>query len=131
MTEPSKHATEAAEKLDYAAHYGNWCYRVEKQHAAGVIQEAIDAATAELQKFKAYVHKRLDDAGVPVDDPDSEHSKAGCRIGARLDMLFAELAARDAEIATLRQELETLQTDNEVNATGHRLRLIAWKPTKP
>ncbi len=41
-----------------------------------------------LVKFKDYVHKRLDDAGVPV-DPESVHKAAGCRIGGRLDWVFA------------------------------------------
>lgn len=37
-----------------------------------------------LKAFKDYVHKRLDEAGVPV-DPESPHKAAGCRIGGRLD----------------------------------------------
>lgn len=48
-----------------------------------------------LEQFKAYVHKRLDDAGVPV-DPDSPHKAEGCRIGGRLDVVFA---GRDALLA--------------------------------
>jgi hypothetical protein len=42
-----------------------------------------------LQAFKDYVHRRLDDAGVPV-DPESPHKAAGCRIGGRLDAVFAD-----------------------------------------
>lgn len=41
-----------------------------------------------LQRFKDYVHARLDAAGVPV-DPDSPHKAEGCRIGGRLDVLFS------------------------------------------
>ncbi len=41
-----------------------------------------------LQKFKDYVHARLDAAGVPT-DPDSPHKAEGCRIGGRLDILIA------------------------------------------
>lgn len=40
-----------------------------------------------LQEFKAYVHKRLDYAGVPKEIDDA-HLKAGCRIGGRLDWFF-------------------------------------------
>lgn len=40
-----------------------------------------------LGRFKAYVHRRLDDAGVPK-DPDSPHKSEGCRIGGRLDCVF-------------------------------------------
>ena len=42
-----------------------------------------------LQEFKNYVHKRLDRAGIPT-DPDGEHSKAGCRIGDRLDIALSK-----------------------------------------
>jgi hypothetical protein len=45
---------------------------------------------AALQAFKDYVHKRLDDAGVPV-DPESPHKAAGCRIGGRLDEVFKRI----------------------------------------
>lgn len=48
------------------------------------------AKVSALQAFKDYVHKRLDDAGVPT-HPDGEHSKAGCRIGDRLDIVFTQL----------------------------------------
>lgn len=40
-----------------------------------------------LAKFKAYVHDRLDKAGVPV-DPPSPHQSEGCRIGGRLDYVL-------------------------------------------
>lgn len=40
-----------------------------------------------LQDFKDYVHKRLDDAGVEK-YPNGEHSKHGCRIGDRLDIVL-------------------------------------------
>jgi len=53
-------------------------------------------------RFKAFVHSYLDLHDVPHGDPDNEHQKQGCRIGARLDLLFAQRdAARDlaAELA--------------------------------
>jgi hypothetical protein len=53
------------------------------------------AKAEHLEKFKAYVHQRLDAAGVPV-DPESEHKAKGCRIGGRLDWL---LTKHDAAIA--------------------------------
>lgn len=43
-----------------------------------------------LSAFKAYTHQRLDDAGVPT-HPEGPHSKAGCRIGDRLDIALARL----------------------------------------
>lgn len=43
---------------------------------------------AKLIAFKEYVHKRLDDFGVPS-DPDPEHNKEhGCRIEGRLNYVF-------------------------------------------
>lgn len=40
-----------------------------------------------LKKFKDFVHKRLDDAGIPT-HPEGEHSQRGCRIGDRLDIIL-------------------------------------------
>lgn len=57
-----------------------------------------------LQRFKNYVHKRLDDAGVSA-DPESVHKAEGCRIGGRLDEVFAE---RDGLRAALHEVLESL-----------------------
>lgn len=51
----------------------------------------LQAQVESLSKFKAYVHQRLDDAGIPT-DPDSPHKAQGCRIGGRLDVLLAERA---------------------------------------
>lgn len=48
-----------------------------------VNKQGIDLAA--LQRFKDYVHKRLDDAGIPT-HPEGEHSKHGCRIGDRMDI---------------------------------------------
>lgn len=61
-----------------------------------------------LAKFKAYVHQRLDEAGVPV-DPDSPHKAAGCRIGGRLDFVLAERNAARAERDTFKKSLETIE----------------------
>lgn len=54
------------------------------------------------QEFKDYVHKRLDDAGIPV-DPDSPHKAEGCRIGGRLDVLIGQ---RDELLAACRRARE-------------------------
>jgi hypothetical protein len=42
-----------------------------------------------LSKFKAYVHQRLDEAGIPK-DPESPHKAQGCRIGGRLDIALRQ-----------------------------------------
>ncbi len=49
----------------------------------------IEQPAHDLQKFKDYVHKRLDEAGIPT-HPDGEHSKHGCRVGDRLDIALSK-----------------------------------------
>ncbi len=65
----------------------------QKLQRRAVVQFMLNAEMAKaerdkLQKFKDYVHGRLDAAGVPT-DPDSPHKAEGCRIGGRLDILIA------------------------------------------
>lgn len=52
----------------------------------------LEARVRELEKFKAYVHQRLDDAGIDT-HPDGSHSKEGCRVGDRLDEVLGRLRA--------------------------------------
>lgn len=55
----------------------------------------VEAERNALQRFKEYVHRRLDEAGIPT-HPDGPHSADGCRIGDRLDIALGviEPAAR-------------------------------------
>lgn len=46
----------------------------------------------ELERFKSYVHWRLDEVGVPT-HPNGPHSAEGCRIGDRLDIVLAASAS--------------------------------------
>lgn len=62
-----------------------------------------DKEIDKLQKFKDYVHERLDKMGVPV-DPESPHKAAGCRIGGRLDYI-------ESEVERLKKENEELNVD--------------------
>lgn len=73
------------------------------KHTAGTasLVARLVAERDALANFKAYVHQRLDDAGVPI-DPDSPHKAAGCRIGGRLDFVLAERDAARAELALTR-----------------------------
>lgn len=41
-----------------------------------------------MSRFKEYVHRRLDEAGI-AKDPPGEHRDRGCRIGQRLDIVLA------------------------------------------
>jgi hypothetical protein len=63
--------------------------------------ETLRAERDKLLAFKAYVHSRLDAAGVPV-DPDSPHKADGCRIGGRLDIVLR--AYRDVMDAKAEEE---------------------------
>lgn len=51
----------------------------------------LEAERDALATFKSYVHRRLDEAGIPT-DPESPHEEHGCRIGGRLDITLAALA---------------------------------------
>lgn len=57
--------------------------------ARRAIKKENEKQIEELKAFKDYVHKRLDDAGVPI-DPESPHKEAGCRIGGRLDIVLRD-----------------------------------------
>lgn len=76
---------------------------VQRDELAQAVQETL-AHAGKLTKFKNYVHTRLDAAGVPT-DPDSPHKAEGCRIGGRLDWLFAHgtpaIAERVARLESL------------------------------
>ncbi len=41
-----------------------------------------------LAQFKSWVHAYLDSKGIPA-DPGGPHSKEGCRIGDRMDLVFS------------------------------------------
>jgi len=58
----------------------------------------LEAETKELKKqlkaakaFKTFVHKSLDDYGVPADPEPEETAKHGCRISGRLNWLYDEI----------------------------------------
>jgi hypothetical protein len=56
----------------------------------GLIQEERHKVE-KLQKFKDYVHERLDAFGVPTDPDPVQNHKTGCRIGSRLDVVFRQV----------------------------------------
>lgn len=55
--------------------------------------DGLELRIRELEAFKAYVHQRLDAMGVLHSIPESEHDKAGCQVGGRLDWAEKQLAA--------------------------------------
>jgi hypothetical protein len=52
--------------------------------------EAAEAEADKLRRFKAWTHAYLDSEGVPT-HPGGPHSREGCRIGDRMDLVFAEI----------------------------------------
>lgn len=48
----------------------------------------IEAELEKGQKFKTYVHERLDKEGIPHHPDPTSHE--GCRIGSRLDFVFQQ-----------------------------------------
>lgn len=94
-------AVARAEKAEWAVANAN-PLRALQAAEFKTLDDKLTAALAERDKlaaFKLFVHKRLDDAGVPA-DPPGEHRDAGCRIGQRLDWVMAERdRLRDAWIA--------------------------------
>lgn len=79
------------------------------------------AEIEKLQAFKDYVHQRLDEAGVPV-DPESPHKAAGCRIGGRLDEIFAQLQQAYERIVA---QQTVLDLDKAIiDACGRLLKLL-------
>lgn len=56
-------------------------------------------------KYKNYTHARMDKLGAPHEVPDSEHTKAGCRIGGRFDWVERRVAELEAERELLRKAL--------------------------
>jgi hypothetical protein len=84
-------------------------YRKIKSQIEAALATAFAALREQLeqaQKFKAFVHDYLTQHGIPEGDPTNQHQLEGCRIGARLDLLFAQVANRDA---ALRQKDEALR----------------------
>jgi transposase len=63
----------------------HWCEATCGSSIERFIYKEMKTEIEKLQKFKDYVHDRLDKMGISV-DPESPHKEAGCRIGGRLDI---------------------------------------------
>lgn len=63
------------------------CTNELKKEPGNQAPEVEESELVKLRAFKAYVHERLDAAGIER-EPNGEHSKHGCRIGDRLDIVF-------------------------------------------
>lgn len=81
----------AARCLVNLAHLTEAILRGGPTHGAGASIPTPDNPAADA--FKAYVHKRLDEMGVPT-HIDGPHSKEGCRVGDRLDWLEGKAGLR-------------------------------------
>lgn len=77
---------------------------LERDHVIDIVKHSV-SAIYDGKKFKDYTHQRLSELGAPHEVPESEHTKAGCRVGGRFDWVMAELAALRSRIAALEEEL--------------------------
>lgn len=84
------------------------CSDVEKE------RDSFKQQLTERQAFKDYVHKRLDDAGVPS-DPESAHKAEGCRIGGRLDHLFHQLTEKSELCERLKEFIRWMKQRPEAD----------------
>lgn len=64
--------------------------RVENE-AMNLYASQFSEEAEKLKAFKEYVHDRLDKMNIPT-HPEGEHSKAGCRIGDRLDIIESKFS---------------------------------------
>lgn len=90
--------------------------------APGEVNSAVRRLAGErdkLQAFKDYAHQRLTVGGVPEVIEDQHHSE-GCRIGGRLDWVFARISALEADCAAMKRLNEKL-AGNCVNEMVARL----------
>jgi hypothetical protein len=78
---------------------------LERDHAVATVAE-YQAHLEKREKFKAYVHKRLDDAGVPKFDDGRE-----CRIGARLDWMLSNERNTAAAVDVLSERMRQVSKE--------------------
>lgn len=67
-----------------------------------------------MKRFKDYVHERLDAAGIPT-HPDGEHSKNGCRIGDRLDIVLGRLAEQECQLEVVREAVKDMRIAHDMS----------------
>ncbi len=63
------------------------------RQAAHRLLDEMEAHRIKLQKFKEYVHGRLDGAGVPHDPDPAHNAEHGCRIEGRLNWVLERMKA--------------------------------------
>ena len=68
---------------------------------------------AVFQAFKDWVHAWLDSRGVPKAFPDGPHTREGCRIGDRLEWLWAELERYKVKAAELDRQQRAAMNGQE------------------
>ena len=72
-------------------------------------RKVLEAERDALQAFKAFVHLRYDQMGVPKEFPDGKHSKEGCRIGDRIDFLEHRLTVEHDWAVKAQEEVARLR----------------------
>lgn len=72
-----------------------------------------------LREFKAYVHQRLDEAGVPHDPEPLANAEHGCRIEGRLNVVLGNASFMDRRTTGLYTDLERCLKCGAVEGTPH------------
>jgi hypothetical protein len=72
--------------------------------------ERLTEKVSALERFKAYTHQRLDEAGIAT-HPNGQHSQAGCRVGDRFDILVGERDRLASDVKELEEGLEFAQSE--------------------
>lgn len=97
----------------------------ERLHKAEAERDALKRDVERLEGFKAYVHQRLDEMGMPA-NPGGPHSEEGCRVGDRLDAVARNLDREANHKLGIMASLHRLLDEAEVppaTSVEHRVRV--------
>lgn len=87
-------------------------------------ERRLAAERDKLQRFKDWVHAYLDGKGVPHHPPGT-HGAEGCRIGDRMDWVWARVAVLEAERDALVELARKL-----TNRCGQQAEILAARAEK-
>jgi hypothetical protein len=82
---------------------------VKERNYERVVVDRMAKEKAALQAFKNFVHRRLDEMGVPANPEPPKHALEGCRIGDRLDFIQTSERGHIEASTALRSRLERVE----------------------
>lgn len=78
----------------------------------------LEAQAVKLQKFKDWVHSRLDQNGVPYDPNPEKTARTGCRVGRRFEFIEGRIAELEAQVGRMRRRATAAR--NELDNPAYR-----------